>query len=544
MKQTAAVKTLFVAFLALSLSIKALASTESEAFWVYLTEREFSTQNSEKILQDFDAKTIQRRMELHGSPLFESDYPAKSALINSIAECGAELRCYSRWLNAVSINANEESLSRIEDLPYVKKIEPVRRSRTIESFEKNCRTVADIDSCAYGVSYQQNKLLNVPEVHALGYTGLGVRIAFLDGGFDAYDSHNAFRYLNVVATYNAIDSSSFVETHCHGMNCMSVAVANDTNNFIGISPHAEVLLVRTEDTAEEYPAEEDYWVAGLEWAEANGADIVSSSLSYCDWYEYSDMDGNTAVVTVAADMAAERGLLVINSAGNTGRNGPGTITAPGDGDSVLTVGATDSAGVWAEFSSQGPTYDGRIKPNVCAQGVRTFVAFEEDSSSYVQRGGTSFSCPAIAGVAALMLQVQPNLTPVQIIELMQDNSSCSENPDNRYGYGIVDALSVVNSLLNSGSSEKELVPNNYLSTFVFPNPTNAKLSMIVSSDLSGVASLTIYDIMGRRVKEKKITVVKGENSFSIALEKLPSGSYYFTTKMGTEVHTGRFNLLK
>lgn len=269
----------------------------------------------------------------------------------------------------------------------------------------------------------------------MGYRGQGIRIGFLDSGYNNVFDHHAFDDLEIVETWNVVDQTDFVETHNHGGKVLAVACAHDPGQMIGAAPDAEVLLVRTEDAADEYPAEEDYWVAGLEWAEAHGADLISTSLGYYDWYEFDDFDGNTAVTTIAADLAAARGLLVVTSAGNRGLTGVG---APADGDSVLTVGAVNSVGEVAPFSSRGPTADGRIKPDVMTMGFMVTTMNDTTVDQYFQRSGTSYSCPIAAGAAAILLQANPDLLPMDIVEAFRSTATQSDAPDNDYGWGLID----------------------------------------------------------------------------------------------------------
>jgi len=196
-------------------------------------------------------------------------------------------------------------------------------------------------------------------------------------------------------------------------------------------------LAKTEIEAVEDTIEEDYWAAGVEWADSLGADIVSSSLGYTDWYTYEDMDGNTAVCTQAADLAVSKGIVVVNAAGNERPYSWHYIIAPADRDSVIAVGAVNLSGQIASFSSAGPTYDGRIKPDVCALGVGVYCASAYGSYKYL--GGTSYATPLVAGVCALLLEANPDLNPIQVREALWTTASQADNPDTLYGYGIVNA---------------------------------------------------------------------------------------------------------
>ena len=221
--------------------------------------------------------------------------------------------------------------------------------------------------------------------------------------------------------------------------------------LIGPAFNSSYILAKTENTDSETPIEEDNWIAALEWADSIGVDVTSTSLSYLDYdppypsYTWMDMDGNTTVITNGADYAAYIGIVVVNSAGNAGYNSShNTLGAPADGDSVITVGAVNSSGSRSSFSSVGPTVDGRYKPDIMALGSGDVVASPYNDHNYTTASGTSFSCPLSAGVAALILCANPSLTPKQVREAMKNTASQSTNPDNLYGWGILDALQAVN----------------------------------------------------------------------------------------------------
>ena len=203
------------------------------------------------------------------------------------------------------------------------------------------------------------------------------------------------------------------------------------------------MLAKTEDSRSETPIEEDYWVEGIEWADSLGAQIVSSSLGYTDWYTFADMDGKTAVTTLAADRAAKLGIVIVTANGNERRNSWGHVIAPADGDSVIAVGAVTSSGSLSSFSSPGPTYDGRIKPEVCAQGTSTFCARNSSNTAYGYSSGTSLSTPLVAGVAALLLEAHPEWTPMQLREALMMTASNPSAPNNDYGWGIVNVLAAL-----------------------------------------------------------------------------------------------------
>ncbi|MBC8479650.1 MAG: S8 family serine peptidase [FCB group bacterium] len=260
---------------------------------------------------------------------------------------------------------------------------------------------------------------------------------------------------------------------------------------------AEFLLAKTEDRSQEVPIEEDWWVAGLEWGELQGADVASSSLGYIDWYESEDLDGMTAVTTIAADIAIDNGMIIANSAGNRGGNG---IVAPADAFGILACGAVDSTGQIASFSSRGPTADGRIKPEVCARGVSTYCASASRDGTDIYRyaSGTSLSAPLIGGACAVILSANPDWTPQQVRYALMSTANNAENPDNSYGWGIIDVMQALQMSFLAGDVDgNEIV--NVLDIVMTVNfvllvemPTEYQL---IQADVNADGDLDVLDIV-------------------------------------------------
>jgi subtilisin family serine protease len=248
---------------------------------------------------------------------------------------------------------------------------------------------------------------------------------------------------------------------------------------------------------DEIEVEEDYWVAAVEFADSLGADVVSSSLGYYYWYTYEDMDGNTAVVTIAADMAAARGIVVVNSMGNEGDDPWLYMIAPADGDSVLSVGAVTSEEERTSFSSVGPTYDGRIKPDVMAMGQSTYIATSGDTASYGYASGTSFSCPLTAGAVGLLIEGHSDWSPTQVIDALRETGTQSDSPDTLMGWGIVQAYDAMYSqqqgVEEAGVSSPRLVG-------AFPNPVAHGTTVSYSVPVTSRVRLAVYDPSGRLVR--------------------------------------------
>ncbi|HOX25994.1 MAG TPA: S8 family serine peptidase [Candidatus Krumholzibacteria bacterium] len=441
----------------------------SYAVWVRFTDRAIAADRLAGALAAAEAalpaRTLARRAKVArpGERTVDArDLPVAPAYLAAVAATGARLRHESRWLNAASVDADRDQIAAIARLPFVASVdlvarfrrpappaEPAEREAARQAAETARAASSEHWTLGYGGSLAGLEQINVPPVHELGVTGQGVVIGLLDSGFRT--THEALAGISVLARHDFVQDDDVVENepgdgpnqHDHGTRTLSLVAGFRAGRLAGAAFGASVILAKTEDVSHEAPIEEDRWVAGLEWVERLGADVVTSSLGYHDWYEFADLDGNTAVTTIAADLAAGRGLVVVNAAGNERRTSFGHLIAPADGDSVIAVGAVNLAGAVANFSSPGPTFDGRIKPDVVAQGVANHVASAITDDDYATADGTSYSCPLAAGVAALVLARVPQLTPLQVHEALRMTADRADAPDNDYGWGVLDALAAV-----------------------------------------------------------------------------------------------------
>lgn len=386
----------------------------------------------------------------------EDDLDLFPAYLEKVRGQVTKIRTLSRWFNAVSVEATGYQLRALERTPFVSSINLVSSfkrddpppSPSATSFParisgRNIRT-------DYGPSLAQLEQIGVPELHELGYSGRGVIVCMLDTGFRK--SHQAFLNARLLAERDFVNGDGDVQqdlsdpndySDSHGTGTWSVLGGFSPGQLVGPAYGADILLAKTEIADDERPIEEDYWVAGIEWAESLGAEVVSSSLGYVDWYTFADMDGRTAVTTRAANRAVSLGVVVVNAAGNERDDPWGHIIAPADGFGVIAVGAVDARGHIASFSSPGPTFDGRTKPEVCAQGVDNWMAGNRaDGSDTFRRGsGTSFATPLVAGAAALILEAHRDWTPRRVRQALLQTAENSLHPDNNYGWGIIDAAS-------------------------------------------------------------------------------------------------------
>ena len=388
----------------------------------------------------------------------------------------------------------------------------------------------------YGNMYPQIHIHEGEYLHNNGFRGEGMTIAILDGGFFNYDTNPAFDSVRlqsrILGTWDFVSNeASVTEDNIHGMYCFSIIASNEPGSLVGSCPKAKFYLFRTEDVASEYPVEEQNWVAAAEVADSAGVDLITSSLGYSLFdnpgfdHTYADMNGNNTVVTKGADFAVQKGMIVTNSAGNDGTDGWHYIIAPSDGDSVLAVGAVNASGQVASFSSYGPSYDGRIKPNVASVGWGTVISAPNGSPA--SGSGTSFSNPNMAGLITCLWQAFPDFTNMEILDAVQKSSSQYSNPDDRVGYGIPNMHLAYGMLMSQRilKNANTILGNDWLK--VYPVPFTNEFNIVLKGQVTGKATMVLYDASGRRVAMQTLdtqTDLIYNQSFS-NLQSLPSGSY-------------------
>ena len=448
----------------LQTKLLSIANKQQIKVWIYFKDKGTDTgyyfANPQTVVSK---KSLKRREKvMNGKSLIDfRDIPVYNKYITGLTKIGIKIHHRSRWFNAVSAYANYDEIVNAENLPFVKKIDLVRSFKTKEKDIKSTKpehlkqSPKSSEEFDYGSSYTQLEQMNVPAVHNLGIYGQGITICSMDAGFSNLD-HEIFNNMNIIAMWDFVNNDGNVGDEgdmgegSHGTETLSSIGGFKNGQLIGPAFGASFILAKTENTDSETPAEEDNWIAAAEWADSIGVDVTTTSLGYIGMdpgypgYTWEDMDGNTATITIGADLAVKRGIVVVNSAGNEGDNSShNTLGAPADGDSVIAVGAVDASGSRVSFSSVGPTVDGRIKPDIMAMGSGVYVA-NPYGSGYTTSSGTSFSCPLAAGVAALVLSANPTLTPMQVRDALRETASRHNNPDNKYGWGIVNALDAVN----------------------------------------------------------------------------------------------------
>ncbi len=531
----------------LAISFTAMAQLEGTRYVVIFKDKNNSPFSYDRPLEFLSQKAIDRRAKFN-IPFDKHDLPVNPSYVTQVKQAGGEIVGTLKWFNGVILkNPSETVLANIAALSFVKEVLPGLPKTTkgtentlgnydIEgippySFSQNNeyypRYKSQTGVFDYGNALNQIAMIKMDELHNLGYTGKGITIGVLDGGFANTNIINGFDSLflqnRILGTFDAAEKGNdvFASTmNGHGTSVLSVMGANRPGLIVGSAPHASYWLIRTEVTGQESRIEEYQWSIGAAFADSVGVDVINSSLGYTEFdnslynYTYEMMDGNTAVVTRAADIAVSKGILVVNSAGNEGSSQWKYIGAPADGDSVLTVGATNYKGYWASFSSWGPTFDGRIKPDVSAQGSGTWLLM---STGTAQGGnGTSFSSPLIAGSMACLMQALPNYSPMKLIKLIRSTSSYSSNPNDTLGYGIPNfKLALTTSGINN------------------PDYTNKSLTLYRSSETQltllsavslGKSVIEIYTASGSLAIKEDLNITQGSQTITLP-KSLSSGVY-------------------
>jgi len=375
-------------------------------------------------------------------------------------------------------------------------------------------------------------------------------IAVLDAGFTNANIISSLRHIwdeDRVITWKDFvkDGMDFFNSHNHGSSVFSIMGGFQPEMLIGTAPNAEYILVRTEDGNSEYLIEEYNWICGAEFADSIGADVINSSLGYTEFndsaqnHTYSDLDGRTAPISIAATQAARKGMIVVTSASNLGDDPWFRIGTPADADSILAIGAVDSLGIITNFSSRGPSYDGRVKPDVAAQGRLTVAQYS--AGNFVYCSGTSCSSPVVAGLAACLWQANPNSTNIEIIEAIRKSASQYFNPDSAYGYGIPDMVKA-DWLLRS---PEEFEDDSFISFTLFPNPVTDYFYLQVfrpEETSNEEVTLNIYDLLGR-LQRQDILQITGQQFMSDVrdISNLATGIYILEIRLSGRIYSLLFS---
>ncbi|CAL67188.1 S8 family serine peptidase [Christiangramia forsetii] len=480
--------------------------SQEEHAWIYFKDKpnvEAALNNPSTILS---SKAIQRK-SLRGTPIDERDIPVNEAYISTIkTQENISVKAKSKWMNCVHVIGSLEAISNLSNLGFVSEIEFANKNinsrASVENKKLENKLETNIDF-NYGLALNQTKMLSTDYLHENDYTGEGVTIAVMDGGFANVNTIGAFDRLKLNGKLlggfdftNRSGNYSNPELSNHGTLVLSNMAGFIENNFVGTAPDAAYYLFITEIGPTETPVEETYWVEAAERADSLGVDLINTSLGYTLFdnpdYSYApeDMDGKTAFISRGANIATEKGLLIVTSAGNRGEeNYFNIISAPADAN-VLSVGGVDRNRNYVTFSSRGPSADGRVKPDVAAQGLE-IVAIDQ-FNNLVQASGTSFASPILAGSVASFWQADPSLSNLEVMQLVKAASSLFNTPNNRLGYGIPDFRNALSDLLESNQDSGEL--------FLYQNPVVNQLKFNNSTDQT--YNITLFDMLGQVILQK------------------------------------------
>lgn len=449
-------------------------------------------------------KAIQNRI-LRGIELNQEDLPVNPNYVQALKNIGAQLKAKSRWFNYVLIEGVNET--QLQEFDFIFKIERPEQYLVEFAEIKDLNNKTSASNLNYGLARQQIEMVRGEVLHDFNLQGQGITIAVLDGGFIGTDTGTAFDSLRInnqiLGTKSFVNSSPTVyEDGAHGTRVLSILGGYLEGQIIGSAPKANYWLLKSERESSEKPVEMDNWLMAAEFADSVGADIISSSLGYNQFqggigdYVYADMDGNTTIVTKAADKAASKGILVVVSAGNEGNGAWRHITAPADGDSVLAIGSVTNLQNISSFSSRGPTSDGRIKPNVVAMGQ---AAANSSGNNASVGNGTSFSCPLVAGMAACLWQSNVSRTNMEIFKAIENSATIAGFPNNNYGHGIPNfELAFYNTIGQEESLDSWKIE-------VYPNPVVDELFLETNLKETQI-KISIIDIRGRVVFENELEI--------------------------------------
>ncbi len=534
---------LFFAFLLLpTLCI----SQKLNKYWVELTDKDNSPYCTCRPGEFLSQRALERR-EQANIPIVENDLPVSPTYLTALKNNGLQIHSVSRWLNAVTLIADSTEIKKVRKLPFVKSYayigphlkfrnppnRPVKKRKPEPDYPKPGGTQNPL-----GYTTLQNSLLNIPPLYAAGHRGQGIWVAVMDGGFINADT---MPFFDSVALQGRLHPGwDFVERDAglfeaagHGTSVLSVMAANLPGYFVGTAPDATYFLLKTEDTGGEYPIEEANWISGAEWADSIGVDIINASLGYTSFndtslsHTYATLNGRTAIGSRGAAIAATKGMIICNSAGNEGDGSWHYIGVPADAPGVIAVGAVTSEGARANFSSFGPTPDGRIKPDLVAPGDDVVVAGNVGTELGIS-SGTSLASPMLAGALAALWSAYPEKNAAEILDAVFQSADQFEKPDNERGWGLPD---MTNAWLALGGFTAGQ------STFAFDREAGELTLLFAHDFFKNGDSVEIKDVFGQKVNAMTVSIFQHAiTTVKInGLMRLPAGTYSVRIENAAEV---------
>jgi subtilisin family serine protease len=441
-----------------------------EDAWVYFKDKPNEATYMNSPITMLTQRALDRRSRYNIS-IDVKDVPIETSYVSQIKNSvGITIKARSKWLNALHVQGSENDIKNLLNLNFVESIyfankllNTVGKSADKSEIQPRNKEVELTTQFNYGNATNQIEMLQGHVLHENNFTGEGMQIAVIDAGFPNVDVFPAFQRIRdnnqILGGYDFVNrNENFYTGYYHGMSVLSTIAGYIDNQFVGTAPDAKFYLFISEDNVNETPLEESLWVEAAERADSLGVDLINTSLGYTTFdnpnydYEYADMDGQTTFISRGAEIAASRGMIVVNSAGNEGNSSWNYISAPADANSVLSIGAVDAAETIASFSSYGPTSDGRIKPDVCAQGKNVYMI--NSAGNVAISNGTSFSSPVLTGVVACLWQAFPEKSNTEIIQLVKESSHLFASPTAQEGYGIPN-FEAIYSLLSQDVNDSD-----------------------------------------------------------------------------------------
>lgn len=531
----------FYTFLFLIVTISGFSQQDA---WIYFNAKPNAQFYYDSPLQMLSQRALDRRANQNIALDFK-DIPLEVSFINQVSTtAGISVMAHSKWLNAVHVRGSQAAINGLAALSYVDKIDfadktlnqvgRIAKPFKLKQSSKSKKTKVDY---AYGSSSNQVVMLNGQTLHQQNFTGSGKIIAIMDAGFPGVNNTQPFQRLRdngkILGGYNfVLRDSNFYTGDSHGTSVLSTMGGYKENSLVGTAPDASYYLFITEDDNTENPVEESLWVEAAEKADSLGVDIINTSLGYFDFdnsaynHTYSDMNGTTTFMSRGAEIAVSRGMIVVTSAGNSGTSSSNPhIAVPADAVSVIAVGAVNSAKNRASFSSIGPSFDGRIKPEVMAQGQAAVVS--DALGNIVSADGTSFSGPIMAGMVACLWQAFPQKTNQQIKDIILKSSDKFLTPNNQYGYGIPNFGLALSSTLSSESFTND-------EFIVYPNPFSDFITVSLPSTFQS-GTIFVYTLNGQKILEEKVT----PQSSNISLKSLDKGMYLYKMESAAFSKSGK-----
>lgn len=421
-----------------------LTSTDTLKYRICFTDKNATTYSIKHPEKFLSKKSIARRLK-QNLAIDSTDLPVCKKYVEALRSKGVHVLVTGKWDNFATVSCNDSLLiNEIARLPFVRTTEKVWQGKVMVATKRDTLTNHPQHSDSfYGPATAQIEMSRANLLHDAGFKGQGMTIAVIDAGFHNADKIEAMKNIRILGSHDFVNPAADIYSESsHGMSVLSCMAMNQPNIMVGTAPEASYWLLRSEDEYSENLVEQDYWAAAIEFADSVGVDVVNTSLGYYSFddssknYRYRDLDGQHALMSREASKAADKGMIVVCSAGNSGSGTWKKIATPGDADNVLTVGAIDKNKLLAPFSSIGNTVDGRVKPDIMAVGLRADVMGTDGKLRFAN--GTSFSSPIMCGMVACLWQACPNLTAKEVIELVRSVGDRADYPDNIYGYGIPD----------------------------------------------------------------------------------------------------------